>query len=189
MSIANHKVMFSGSNKLIVVKPNITELNISTDLYSDWKEWLQDTTTLQINTASFAQFDQAMRTVGGDPTVGSDTLGGTFFLMNDWRIRPFEGHHTLNLTGNLFVDGGGDPFTGTVGSYQVLVRMNVSNLIDKPTTPLSSEQDTTLTNISTRVSNLPDSGSLTTITNAVTSTHDAMLGTWVVDSNGIMTLY
>jgi hypothetical protein len=44
------------------------------------------------------------------------------FLRNGWRVRPQEANHTLNVSGGvLLVDGGGDPFTNTVGSYTVRI--------------------------------------------------------------------
>ena len=36
-----------------------------------------------------------------------------------------ESNHTLTVTGNLFVDGGGDPVVGTVGAFNVLTKLVV----------------------------------------------------------------
>ena len=33
-----------------------------------------------------------------------------------------EANHTLTITGNLFVDGGGDPIVPTLGTFNVLVK-------------------------------------------------------------------
>lgn len=137
--IDNHKVIFDGINKLILVKTGTISLDVATDLYSDWKEWMTDNSQGSVN----SKFPQAMRTVGGDPTVGGDSLGATFFLMNNWKIRPFESNHTLEVNGNLFVDGGGDPIVPPVQNSIVLVRMKVSNLVDKvSTTDVSSSFNT-----------------------------------------------
>lgn len=63
--------------------------------------------------------------------VGSDELGGGlyippyFFLQGSWRIRPMESNHTLTITGNLFVEGGGIPVVSTLGTYQVNVNYTV----------------------------------------------------------------
>ena len=63
--------------------------------------------------------------------VGSDNLGGGlsippyFFLQGAWRVRPMESDHTLTITGNLFVEGGGVPVVRTLGSYQVNVNYTV----------------------------------------------------------------
>jgi hypothetical protein len=36
-----------------------------------------------------------------------------------------EANHTLELSGNLFVDGGGNPIVPTLGNYNVVVRNTV----------------------------------------------------------------
>ena len=36
-----------------------------------------------------------------------------------------EANHTLNLIGNIFVEGGGDPVVSTLGDYRVLVKNTV----------------------------------------------------------------
>lgn len=95
-----HKVTFDGVNKLILVNQGITSLNVQTDIYSSWKEWL----LLGDNT----KYSQALRVVGGDPTIGVEKLDATYFLVNGWRIKPYPGSYDLTITGNLFVDGGGD---------------------------------------------------------------------------------
>jgi hypothetical protein len=65
-----------------------------------------------------------MTLLGGDDI---DTVAGTKvpiydFLQNGWRIKPQEANHTLTVTdGILLVQGGGDPFVATNGSYVVRV--------------------------------------------------------------------
>lgn len=108
---------FDGPNKLIILSAGTVVLDIA-DCYSRWKDWLL---------AGNAQYAQAFNSVGGDPI---DPSAGTFiplyaFLLNGWRVRPQEATHTLNVTnGILLVDGGGDPFVNTTGSY--IVRVNYS---------------------------------------------------------------
>ncbi len=66
-----------------------------------------------------------MAQVGGNDI---DTAAGTkipiyVFLQNGWKLKPQEANHTLNVgDGILLVDGGGDPFIGTTGSF--VVRIN-----------------------------------------------------------------
>ena len=112
--------IFSGESKTILLTG--TGTTTMEDMYSRWKEWVL------IDTNS--KFLQAFRYVGGDPTVGDASLGITYFLTNGWRIKPFEADHVLDVLGNLYVDGGGNPFLQTDGDYRVLVRLNVSNLVD-----------------------------------------------------------
>jgi len=113
-------IIFDGPNKLMVVASGIQELDAEVDVYSDWKEWL-----IEDNNSKYLQ---ALRTSGGDPTVPGQFVAPFYFLMNGWRMRPYEGDHQLVVNGNLFVDGGGNPFVPTVGAYNVLVTLNVSNL-------------------------------------------------------------
>jgi hypothetical protein len=117
------KVTFDGTNKLIVVNTNITELNVQIDLYSDWKEWLKE--------GDNAKFLPAMRTVGGDPTTGTKTVAPYFFLTNGWKIRPYEGNHILTIEGNLFVDEpetyGYNSCVPTVGNYNVTINLSTTS--------------------------------------------------------------
>ena len=94
-----HKVTFDGPNKLIIINNSVTELDVQTDIYSDWKEWL----LLEDNT----KYLQALNTVGGEPTVAGQRLDVTYFLINGWKIKPYPGSYDLNIVGNIFdLDGG-----------------------------------------------------------------------------------
>lgn len=112
------KVTFDGSQKLIIVNTGETDLDAKIDIYSAWKKWI-------IN-ESGVKYLQALRTVGGDPLVGSQTISPYFFLLNGWRLRPYEGDHRLTLSGNLFEDSGANPFVPTLGSYNVLINLVTS---------------------------------------------------------------
>jgi hypothetical protein len=125
------KVTFDGPNKLIIVDNAITSIDVEVDLYSDWKEWML--------VSDNSKYLQAFRAVGGDDLVGGQTVSGYFFLMNGWRVRPYEGDHMLVVDGNLFVDGGGNPFVPTVGNYNVLVNLQTS--VNAVTSLVSSGSD------------------------------------------------
>lgn len=112
------KVTFDGPNKLIIVDTGITSLDVQIDLYSDWKEWML--------VGDNAKYLPALRTVGGDTLVAPQEISPYFFLLNGWRVRPYEGDHMLTVDGNLFVDGGGNPFVPTVGNYNVLINLQTS---------------------------------------------------------------
>lgn len=114
------KVIFDPENLLIIVKDGYTELDAKEDIYSDWKEWFQQDDN--------SKWPQAFRTVGGDPTVPGSYIGAYYFLLNGWRIRPSEADHQLVVDGNIFVEGGGNPFVPTVGPYTVLVTLTVSSV-------------------------------------------------------------
>jgi len=117
------KVSFDGTNKLIIVDNSITELDNRIDVYSAWKSWM--------TSGSNSKFSSALRTIGGDPTTGTSSVAPYFFLINGWKVRPYEGNHTLTLTGNLFVDEpgtyGSNITVSTVGYYQVLTNMSTTS--------------------------------------------------------------
>lgn len=111
-------VTFDGPNKLIICDSGTTTISVA-DVYSRWKDW--------VATSDNSKYLDAFRVVGGDPIdAGAGTyVTSYFFLTNGWRVRPQESNHTLKVTtGVLLVDGGGDPFVDTVGSFRVRVQYN-----------------------------------------------------------------
>lgn len=133
------KVTFDGTNKLIVVNNGETELDAKEDIYSAWKRWMIEQESYGLT----SKYEQALRTVAGDPITATQSVSPYYFLLNGWVLRPYEGDHLLTITGNLFVDGGGNPFTSTVGSYNVTI-----NLVTSPqsiTTVVSVSGGTVLT--------------------------------------------
>ena len=113
---------FNGPDALIHL--NTTGSFSVLDLYSRWKDWL----LISDNT----KYYQAFRYVGGDPTVGADSLGITYFLMNGWRIDPVNVDHRLQVDGNLFTNEGDSPFyyDPNIASITVQIENKVSNLTD-----------------------------------------------------------
>ncbi len=120
------KVTFDGDNKIIIVNTGETSISVDTDIYSDWKNWVLQSDNIK--------YPIALSAIGGDPIGGARYLGSTFFLENGWKLRPYEGNHTLTVSGNLYTRDGSSPFIQTVGSYNVLISMQVSNLIDTVST-------------------------------------------------------
>lgn len=106
---------FDGPNKRVIISDDET-LSVR-NLWSRWVDWFL--------TSDNSKFLPAMAQLGGNDI---DTTAGTkipiyAFLLNGWRVRPKEGSHTLSVVdGILLVDGGGDPFVNTLGSY--VVRIN-----------------------------------------------------------------
>ena len=123
--MATTKVTFSGINKRVIVDNGETDVDIQINAYSHWKDWMVN------NPTGNMRYLQAIRGVGGDPLIPGRFLGDTYFLMNEWKIRPYEGDHTLYLRGNMFTEGGiGEPVVHTLGTYNVLVNREFSNLVD-----------------------------------------------------------
>jgi hypothetical protein len=112
----NHKVSFDGINKLIIVHPEVTELSIKIDVYSDWKEWVM----LYDNT----QYLQAIRSIGGDPIGGGQYAGDIYFLMNGWKIYI---DHAVDVIGVIYSDDQTTPFEVPDETY--IVTNKVSSLV------------------------------------------------------------
>ena len=111
-------VTFDGTARLVIINTGITEIDAA-DIYSWWKQWV-----LVFDNAKYLN---AFRTTGGDPVSDTVDISAYFFLANDWRIRSWEGDHTLTVNGNLYVDGGEDfPFVPTLDPWTVLVTLQVS---------------------------------------------------------------
>lgn len=84
-------------------------------IWSAWVDWHE----------ANQQWPLAFQLVGGNALGGGLFIPPYFFLMNGWRVRPMEASHNLLIAGNLFVDGGGVPVVGTLGTYQVNVNYTV----------------------------------------------------------------
>lgn len=119
---AMEKVTFDPIQKIISINLGVTELDILRDLYSAWKRW--------IIIGDNQKYLRAFRVVGGDELTATKTLGSTFFIMNGWRIKPPEENTALNIVGNFYSDDGLSPFVQTVGNYNSILTLTVSNLTD-----------------------------------------------------------
>ncbi len=109
---------FDGTTKVITLSSGTVTMSVP-DLWSRWVDW--------VLTSDNSKYLLAFESVGGnDIDVSQGTTIPLYaFLINDWRIRPQESNHTLNVTGGiLLVSGGGDPFLNTTGSF--IVRINYS---------------------------------------------------------------
>lgn len=89
----------------------------ATELYSRSADWLAQSDN--------AKYGAVFRQVGGDDLGGGLSIPPYFFLQGAWRVRPMESNHTLDLVGNLFVEGGGDTVVSTLGDFRVLVKNTV----------------------------------------------------------------
>ena len=150
-----HKVTFDGINKLILINEGETELDVQTDLYSDWKEWVRTDTNLK--------YLPPFNTVGGEPTVAGQRLDVTYFLINGWKIKPYIGTYDLNLIGNIFdVDGGSIKVPADVNRFNpnnitintntsVIVRQIDSDSAASGSGGLTDDESTALFNIEGKV--------------------------------------
>jgi hypothetical protein len=107
-------ISFDGPTKLMTLASQAA-LDV-VDLYSRWKDW--------VLTADNSKYQPAFVAVGGESisAISGTAIPLYAFLVNGWRIRPQETNHTLDVTGGiLLVDGGGDPFVNTLGSFAVRI--------------------------------------------------------------------
>lgn len=112
------------ANKRFVANFGVTSFDVKVDLYSDAKEhWLDGGNPMK--------FLFPIRSIGGDPVGGGVFAGDLYFLRDGWRVRPYEASHTLNITGNLFLDEGesGGAVVQTLGPYTVLVNIRNSSQV------------------------------------------------------------
>lgn len=72
------KVSFDGINRIIYVHPEVTALDIKTDIYSAWIDWV----VLRDN----AKFLPVVRVTGYDPIGPGQYTGDTYFLINGWKL-------------------------------------------------------------------------------------------------------
>jgi hypothetical protein len=110
----NHKVTFDGVNKRIIVGSLVNSIDVKSNIYSDWKEWVR----LYDN----SKFLPAIRTIGGDPVGGGLFAGDIYFLINGWKV---EVSSELSINGILYDDSGSSPYIIQQGGS---VRATVSNL-------------------------------------------------------------
>lgn len=106
----------NGSTKTISLTSGTTGISVR-DLWSRWVDWFVQSDN--------SKYLPALATVGGDDIdLGAGTKIPIYaFLQNGWKIKPQEADHTLSVNdGILLVDGGGDPFINTSGSF--IVRIN-----------------------------------------------------------------
>lgn len=103
---------FDGANRLCILGAGTTVLHVA-DMYSRWKEW--------VATDDNMKYLPFMEVVGGNPTVGANAISSYFFVLNGWRIRPYEGHHSLTVDGILNGAEGAEVFADTVGNWRVRI--------------------------------------------------------------------
>jgi hypothetical protein len=115
------EISASGDNSLDIV-----------EIYSEWKDWLLADPLNQ-------RYPPAFSVVGGEPKTEIESLDTTYFLLNNWKIRPSEEDHMLVLNGNLYTaPSGASMIVPTLGAYTVLAtieRSSIVTLIDSGCSP------------------------------------------------------
>jgi len=115
-AMLSEAVTFDAATKRIICDAGNTSLSVPAT-YTEWVDWALTSTNLRY----FRAFENQGGTVI-DSGAGT-SIPAYCYLVNSWRARPQEASHTLAVTdGILLVNGGGDPFVNTLGSY--VVRIN-----------------------------------------------------------------
>lgn len=110
-------VCFLPDERRVVCTTGIAELDLRADLYGAAKRaW-------RIN-PDLASLRFPIRAVGGIPI--NPNLGiyvpSYFYLLYGWRLRPWEGTHTLRLSGGiLLTDEYDSPIVPTLGDYNAMI--------------------------------------------------------------------
>ena len=95
-----HNVIFDGITKSIIVSPGVNIIDVKTDIYSNWKEWI----SLRDN----GKFLPAIRVTGGDPIAGTtEATGDVYFLINGWRVLV---DHSCIINGVIYSEDFNSPF-------------------------------------------------------------------------------
>jgi hypothetical protein len=107
-------ITFDAANSRIILdSASVT----ATEIYSRWVDWAAASDNLK--------YGMVIRQVGSDDLGGGLSIPPYYFLQGSWRVRPMEASHTLIITGNLFVEGGGVPVVNTLGNYNVSTQYTV----------------------------------------------------------------
>ncbi len=104
-------IQFDPAAKRIILDSTLVT---ATEIYSRWVDWAALSDNLK--------YGMVIRQVGGDDLGGGLSIPPYYFLQGDWRVRPMEANGTTRITGNLLVEGGGDPVVQTLGNYNMLVQ-------------------------------------------------------------------
>lgn len=111
---------YDTGKRLFILNNGVTEFDVVIDLYSDAKEdWLTD--------SLLNKFAFPLLAIGGQPIGGGQVISPYIMLRYGWKVRPYEGDHTLTVAGNLITDDETTPFASVIGDYQVIIKSIVSS--------------------------------------------------------------
>ena len=130
------KVTFDGTNKLIIINSGVTTLDVKTDIYLPWKEWVL---------SGHSMYLAAFRTFGGDPTTENQNAPTYYFLINNWRIDATN--INVVIKENLYSDDYDNPYIIT----------NSSVLTKNSDIPGITNINNTLTGISNSLTDISNS--------------------------------
>jgi hypothetical protein len=109
-------VTFQGNQRIISVHPDVTEINVRVDLYSEWKRWvIQGDNT---------RYLPAFRYAGGDIIIDNTLSTETYVLLNGWKISIGQ---DCVVDGIIKTEDGTAPFIHNSGTLVVVTnRVNTT---------------------------------------------------------------
>jgi hypothetical protein len=114
------KMTYDADNRIFILNTGVTAFDVVVDLYSDAKEdWLSNTI--------LNKFKFPLVAIGGQAIGGGQIISPYIMLRYGWKIRPYEGDHTLTVAGNLITDDETSPFVAVLGDYQVIIKSIVTS--------------------------------------------------------------
>jgi hypothetical protein len=81
-------------------------------------DWLTDD--------SLNRFAFPIDSIGGQSIGGGVSISAYYSLRYGWRIKPPEADCSITIVGNVITDTGDDPFIGTSGSFDTVIKYVVS---------------------------------------------------------------
>jgi hypothetical protein len=99
------KVTFDGPNKLIIINTGVTNIDVMTEMYLPWKQWVIDEGSMYL---------AAFRAFGGDPTTTDQNAPYYYFLINNWRV--VATNVNVVISENLYSDNYENPYVITNSS-------------------------------------------------------------------------
>jgi hypothetical protein len=109
--------IFNGSERIIYVQSPTEWFNVK-DLYSDWKRWVIESDN--------SKYAQAMKSIGGERISDTISISPYIEVMNEWKIKPYDGVYELSVYGNIFATGGLNPFV-SADNGTVTIKLEVTS--------------------------------------------------------------
>jgi hypothetical protein len=114
-----NKFTYDTAAKLFVLNAGVSTLDLRTEFYSWAKfDWMTDD---DLNKLRFP-----IESIGGQDIGGGVSISPYYSLRYGWRVRPAEENSSISVIGNLITDTGDDPFVGTVGTFDTVIKYVVS---------------------------------------------------------------
>lgn len=115
---------YDTTNKLFALKASALdgngELTIdAVEAYSTVKQDWKDTDELW-------KFEFPLVSIGGQGIGGGVEISPYISLKSPWKIKPPEADSSITIVGNVITEDGSDPFVGTTGTWDTVVKYVVS---------------------------------------------------------------